>query len=285
MLNRNYLAVLAPAARRGVAIGLLAGVTTAHAQYATAVVDYSPGTGYATEFGSGLGYTRTDSALGEPSRITPGEFGGPVDPFSGPYLREQLLSIGTGGSLTVALAARNDPANPYGLDFQVFGGAFFVIVNGDYSGGGLTDGSRFGHDSGETRVSISADGISYYVLQPRRGPGADGVYPTLGAGDFQVPVNPSLRGEDFAGLGLAGISLKYQGSGGGTGYDIEWAQRPDGTSADLSEITHVRIEVLSGRMEVDALAAVRAVPEPSTWALLILGAGSLLAVSRRPRTR
>lgn len=282
MLNRNCLAT---ATRGGVAIAMLAAVTVVHGQYATAVVDYLPGTGYATEFGSGLGYTRTDSALGEPSRNTPGEFGGPVNPFSSPYLREQLLSIGTGGSLTVALAARNDPANPYGLDFQVFGSAFFVIVNGDYSGGGLTDGSLFGHDSGQTRVSISADGIRYYVLEPRRGAGSVGIYPTQGSGDFQVPVNPSLRGEDFAGLGLAGIGLKYQGSGGGTGFDIEWAQQPDGTAAALAEISHVRIEVLSGRLEVDALAAVRAVPEPSTWALLLVGLGGWLAVSHRPRAR
>jgi hypothetical protein len=43
----------------------------------------------------------------------------------------------------------------------------------------------------------------------------------------------------------------------------------------------VRIEVLTGRSEIDGFAGVRAVPEPSTWALLILGMGGWFAVSRR----
>lgn len=267
-----------------VAAFTLAGVT-GRAQYATAVVDYSPGVGVATEFGTGLGYTLTDSVLGEPSRSTPGPFGGPVDPFSAPYLREQLLSIGTGGSLTVALAARNDPANPYGIDFQIFGGAFFVIVNGDYTGGGITDGTTFGGSSGKTRLSVSPDGITYYTLDPSRAPTADGLYPTRGEGDFHIPVNPALAAGDFAGLGLGEISLKYQLSGGGTGYDLDWAQRPDGTSANISEIQFVRIDVLEGRSDLDGLAAVRAVPEPATWALFLSGlAGGCFWMRRNRET-
>jgi len=35
-------------------------------------------------------------ALGEPSRVTPGDFGGPVDPFDPPYLPTQLVSVGQG---------------------------------------------------------------------------------------------------------------------------------------------------------------------------------------------
>lgn len=253
------------------------------AQYATAVVDYSPGTGYATEFGTGLGFTLEDSVLGEPSRQIPGSFGGPVDPFTAPYLREQLLSIGTGGSVTVALAAQDDPANPYGLDFQVFGGTFFVIVNGDYSGGGITDGTTFGHNTGQTRISISADGVSYYILDPLRAPTADGLYPTRGDGDFQTPVNPALVAGDFAALGLSEISLKYQLSGGGTGYDIDWAQRADGSPAKLSEIQFVRIDVLSGRSDLDGLAAVRLIPEPASGALLLIGLASIVTLAGRNR--
>src|SRR5687768_13257299 len=64
--------------------------------------------GFANNFlsynsGSGIpaGYTNASSALGEPSRITPGQFGGPVDPFNPPYLSEQLVSVGAGGHLTL----------------------------------------------------------------------------------------------------------------------------------------------------------------------------------------
>lgn len=253
------------------------------AQYATSVVAYEPGTGYATEFGTGLGYTRTESVLGEPSRVTPGEFGGPVDPFSAPYLREQVLSLGVGGSLVVALSARNEPSHPYGLDFQIFGSSFFVITNGDYSGGGITDGSTYGGNTGETRVSVSADGLQFYVLDPSRARNPDGLFPTRGNGDFQVPVNPALTGADFAGLGLADIALKYELSGGGTAYDIDWARAADGTPVHLPSIEFVRVDVLSGRSDLDGFAAIRTVPEPSTWALLGAGLAGLVVVGRLQR--
>ena len=251
--------------------------------YATAVVAYEPGTGYATEFGTGLGYTLAESVLGEPSRVTPGEYGGPVDPFNAPYLREQLVSLGAGGSLTVALSARNDASHPYGLDFQIFGGSFFVITNGDYSGGGITDGSTYGGNAGETRVSVSADGIHFYALDPSRARNPDGLFPTRGSGDFQVPVNPALTGKDFARLGLTDIALKYELSGGGTAYDIDWAQSADGTPVHLPAIEYVRVDVVSGRSDLDGFAAIRTVPEPSTWALLAGGLAGILLLGRSPR--
>ena len=61
--------------------------------FADHVTAYEPGTGFATDFSSGLGFTNTVAALGAPSAVTPGEFGGPVTPFSPPFVAEQLLSI------------------------------------------------------------------------------------------------------------------------------------------------------------------------------------------------
>ncbi len=248
---------------------------TGQAQYASQVIGYQSGTGFATEFGTGLGYTTPGSALGEPSRVTPGDYGGPVDPFNPPYLRDQIVSLGTGGSLTVGLAAQNSAANPYGIDFQIYGNTGFIIINGDYSGGGITDGSTFGQNSGQTRVSVSSDGLSFYVLNPALAPVADGLFPSLGTGDFTRPVDPALKNADFANLGLTEIRQKYGGSGGGTGYDIAWAVDANGAAVRLDAIQFVRVEVISGHSEIDAFAAVRDVPEPSVWALLL--AGSALA--------
>lgn len=235
-------------------------------QFADSVVNYTPGTGFATEFGTGLPYTNPSAALGEPTRVIPGEFGGPVDPFNPPYLRDQVVSVGAGGSLTVGFSApiADDPLHPYGLDFLIFGNAGFIVTNGDFSGGGITDGSLFAANDGATRVSVSADNVRFYTLNPSLAPVVDGLYPTVGSGLFSKPVNPALKETDFSGKGLAGIASLYAGSGGGTGYDIAWAQDENGKPVALPEVRFVRVEVLRGASEIDAISAV---PEPSAWLL------------------
>lgn len=245
--------------------------------HATQILGYSPGTGAAN------GYQNPNSALGEPSRLTPGEFGGPVDPFSAPWQSSQLVSIGAGGSLTVRFQfpVLNLDGNPHGLDFLVFGSAAFLITNGDFSGGGITDGSLFGSSTSPTRLSVSADGSQFFTLDPALAPVVDGFFPTDGSGDFSRAVPPTLRETDFSGLGLSGIRSLYDGSGGGTGFDIGWARNADGSPADLDAIQFVRIDVLGDRVEVDGFSAV---PEPTTRALLMLGALVGMAIQRPRRS-
>ncbi|MFM8358147.1 MAG: PEP-CTERM sorting domain-containing protein [Verrucomicrobiota bacterium] len=255
----------------------------ARGQFATQVVSYAPGLGFATEWGTGAGYTNTAAALGEPSRITPGEFGGPVDPFNPPYLSSQLLSVGQGGAVTLALdlPVRNDPLHPWGLDFIIFGGAGLVITNGDYSGGGVSDGSLFGGGDAVTRVSVSPDGLSFYPLDPGLAPAVESGFPTDGRGDFTRPPGPTGRLSELAGLTLDGIRSRYAGSAGGTAYDLSWARDAAGRPVNLSGAAQVRVEVLSGRVEIDGVAAVQAVPEPSVWALGTAGLAGLAGVAVR----
>lgn len=259
-------------------IALLAGSHIAPANSAAEVIQYLPGTG------TPAGYDLTASVLGEPSRVTPGDFGGPVDPFSPPWQSGQLLSIGAGGSLTIRFAhpVLNHPDNPFGLDFLVFGSAGFLITNGDFSGGGITDGSLFGASEGDTRISVSLDGATYFVLDPALAPRADGLFPTDGAGDFSRPVNPALTGTAFNGLALTGIRVAYDGSGGGTGYDINWARDDSGNPAGLDAIQFVRVDVLGDRADLDAFMAV---PEPGAWPLLVAGGLLLAGMPRRPSPR
>ncbi len=267
-------------------VALLSSVPAAFGQFATQVVRYQPGTGYATEFGTGLGYTLADAALGEPSRSTPGDFGGPVDPFAPPYLREQIVSIGQGGVLDVRFdqPIAHDPTHPKGIDFSIFGSTGFVIVNGDYTGGGTTDGSRFGDNGATTRVSVSADGVQYYRLDPALAPRVEGGLPTDGSGDFTRAVDPTLKLSDFAGLGLPGIRGLYAGGAGGAGYDLSWARDGSGNPVALGAASYVRIEVVAGRAEIDGLAAVQTVPEPRSVLLALAGIGVVVGC-RFPRGR
>ncbi|HJN90471.1 MAG TPA: hypothetical protein QGG93_09075 [Verrucomicrobiota bacterium] len=253
-----------------IALGLaaLSGVGEARVtQFAAEVVSYKSGVGFATDWSSGAGYTNRDTVLGAPARETPGEWGGPITPFSPPYRLDQILSIGEGGEVTLKFARpiRDEPLNPFGLDFIVFGAAGFTITNGDFSGGGITDGLLFGQADGETRVLVSADGAAWFALAPEQAPAFDAYHPTDGNGDFGLPTNPALAKGDFDSGGLVKFSELYAGSGGGTGYDIAWAIDADGNPASLGQVQFVRLEVLSGKAEIDAVSDVRPRTDNLAW--------------------
>jgi hypothetical protein len=195
--------------------------------------------------------------LGEPSRFTDDPdpvWGGlwPVDPFGGPYLGDQILQLDTGANLTVEMQRPvvNHPENPYGVDFLVFGNAFFQF-NSDWT---TTSGLLGGTNEGSTRVSVSADGQTFYAMKPVLPSTVDTWFPTDGQGDFGMPVDPALGADDFRGRDLAGVRQLYNGSGGGTGYDISWAVDEQGASVHLPWIRFVRLEQEDGKAEIDAVS-------------------------------
>jgi hypothetical protein len=231
-------------------------LTATAANFAAVVTDYQPGTGFSAR------YTNTAAVLGEPSRVNP--FTEPTDPFNPPYGPDQILSVGAGGSLTVKFAAPvlNHPGNRFGLDFIIFGNSGFIVTNefdlGTFAwvGEPATDGSMFGANSGATRVSVSRDGVTYFPLDPAMAPPVDTLLPTDADGNFTIPADPTLTAADFAGLTLPQIRALYHGSAGGAGYDLSWARDVAGRPVWLPIVNFVRIEVLSGKVEVDGLSVV-----------------------------
>jgi hypothetical protein len=220
------------------------------------VVSYDPGIGFVVRF------TDPSAAVGEPSRVNP--FGDATDPFDPPYGTNQIVSIGVGGSLVVEFKTPilNHPNNVYGLDFTIFGNTGFVITNDfdfatfQWIGTPATDGSLFAQNDGATRVSVSRDGVNYFTLNPAFAGTVDNLFPSDGAGDFHIPVALSVTQEDFAGLTLDGIRAVYNGSAGGTSFDISSAQDAAGNTVFLPEINFVRVDVVSGKSEIDGFAAV-----------------------------
>lgn len=232
----------------------------AAAFHAAKIVGYHPGVGYSANF------THPEAALGEPARVNP--FGEDTDPFNPPYGTNQIVSIGAGGSLVVRFKKPilNHPRNIDRRDFTIFGNSGFIITNEfdlttfNWIGIPATDGSLFGESTGETRVSVSFDGRHFFTLNPEFAPAVDSFPPTDGAGDFGIPVDPKLSAENFAGATLADIRSLYDGSGGGASYDISWAQDSKGRRVWLPMIRFIRIDVISGKAEIDAIAAVERLP-------------------------
>jgi len=269
---------------RSYAVGLaIAGlsfiVNCASAAFADRVESYNPGTGFAVSF-SGVPYTNASAVLGAPN---PNTSFGPVQPFNPPYEVSEIASVGKDGYMVLRFDSpvHNAPGNSFGLDFIIYGSAGFVDT--DYPNG-HTDSfaSMFGNNTGTTRVSVSADNAVFYVLDPSLAPVVDALYPTDGSGQAGLPVNPSLTSSDFADKTLADIRALYANSAGGAGYDISWAQDGSGTPVHLDDIQYIRIDVLSGRAEIDAIAAV---PEPRTWLIAVAGAAVCLIRGWRKRNR
>lgn len=232
--------------------------------YASSVIDYQPGSNASS------GYQNSQTALGEPTRYTGvGVFPSSVSPFNPPFLNTELVSIGSGGSLTLRFdqPISNDPAHPYGQDLLIFGGQFFV--DGDYPNGLAT--GVFGNAS-NSLVEVSIDGSDWHTV-----PGGitSGLYPTLGYLDLPEPTspNPGSVPSDFSrpvdpafspiGKTFAQIVAGYSGSGGGTGIDIG--------AAGLGLASFVRITNLGlAPFSIDAVSAVSPVPAP-TGALVLTG--------------
>ncbi|MAY73120.1 MAG: hypothetical protein CMJ31_00060 [Phycisphaerae bacterium] len=217
------------------------------------------------------GFTDPTAALGSPTRVTAPEsmFGGPVTPFNPSFGAGETVSIGEGGSLTLAFdeAVTDDALNPFGIDLLIFGNAFYFDLDfpNGIAGPLSTEGGV---------IELSADGVNFFQVT---GAEADGGFPTLAFNldgtptDFTRPVDPNF---DASGASFDDIVNGYAGSGGGLGIDI--------ASIGLSSVSYVRISNPFGSgvtPEIDALADVRAIPVPGT--LVLVGVGGLLAGKRR----
>ncbi len=239
---------------------------------------------YEAGIGAAPGYDNPLTALGSPERFTgEGIFPAVVSPFNPPWATNEIVSIGAGGHLTVRFDTPivNHALNPFGIDFIIFTNVGFID---DSFPQGIV-GGVFGNDGGI--VEVSANGTDWVTVTDVM---ANGLFPTMGyldAGpydtsegavetDFTRPIDPSLSFADFLGRDYAGVMSLYDGSGGGTGIDL------NGTG--LSAISYIRISNpgdATMSIEIDGFARVTAIPGPGTLAML---PGVALVFRRRRRS-
>lgn len=230
--------------------------------FASSLIGYDAGTN------ATAGFTDALTALGSPERFT-GEmagFPGVVSPFSPAFGADEIVSVGSGGFLTVAFdqAITDDPDNPFGIDFLIFGNAGFIGF------GEVGDPPSMFGVGGDATVQVSQNGLDWTTVETR----ALDLMPTLGYADsgpfdsfpgsietdYTRPVDPSVTLGDLAGKSLSELVDLYDGSGGGVGFDL--------AGTGLSEVSYIRVlNESASAFEIDAFADV-SVPSPGGVAFL-----------------
>lgn len=267
------------------ALGLVGALQAAASPYATEIVRavgaFGPAPYHDPNSVLGAPATSFRDFFGATARVKLAEaayFLAPTN--SGLLTTNLLLTVGAGDEVIVRFdqPIQDDPAHPYGGDLLVFGNSFFTpnqFVNDttDMNSCALS-GTIF---SEPLRVSVSPGFTGLPGELPNNpdtwpwyrydtGPFADSAFPTHAYQwnrattnwsnelmDFTKPVNPAMQSVFSAGSLTAadGIDL-YDGSGGGTGFDL----RESGFAA----IQYVKVEGIDPDFsdgEVDAFAAVR----------------------------
>lgn len=297
-MNRSSVACIAV----GLLVVVLASASSVRAAvFASEVISYEPGSGLPVEFGSGEPYDIAESALGSPDDIT-GESGPTVlpnvlSPFSAAFNRDEIVSIGEGGHLTLGLP-----------NFAVAGAGpeIGVVTNvnlfdSDYPSGVNTDpAAAFGID--DALVEVSADGTDFIALNGGNSLTFDmpaNFYTNADPFDQEPPDSPAFADfgkpnpvtdfSQFDGTNHAEVLDLLEGSGGGTWLDL------DGTGLD--RIAFIRFSVLddgdaetSLNFDLDAVSLANdavgtpvqtVIPEPAT--LTMFGGLAALAMMRRRR--
>jgi hypothetical protein len=160
------------------------------------------------------------------------------------------VTFGPGSSIIVGFDHKvlDDPANPYGIDLIVFGNSAFT------SQGSVAPNSDMGTFYLSSTAAINADKVKVAVaayLNPGNpndpnfwfgftyGPSADNLFPTNRFAWDSVnkkwgqpqnplkPVNPNLKVSNFDNKTVSQAIALYDGSAGGTGFDLEWLKSQD----------------------------------------------------------
>lgn len=250
--------------------------------FATSVVSYTSGSN------ANPSYTEASSALGSAARTTgSGAFASGVTPFNPAFSTDQIVSVGSGGHLTLGFdtAFTNNASHRFGVDLIIFSNSFFVDQS-FFDADPTNDGSGvlgaapavFG-SAGIADVFVSADGQDWrlaavtslnlfptlaYSDYTQTTPSGPGLVPT----DYTRAIDPAITLASLADLSFGELIARYDGSGGGVGIDI--------ASTGLTSARFVRIENNSNAaFNIDAVSVV---PAPASVMAL---AGIGLSARRR----
>ncbi len=287
-------------------------VTTAHAihpapydfnekDFAVEVISYEPGDGVGTDSITLQPFTNALTALGRPTVDTTGngfdidpDWTIPVVPVWPAYRATELVTIGQGGHLILKFGRRvyDDPRNPFGRDFIIFGNVLQTAAATDQAQTWVHDPEEViltGNVHAEPGlVAVSQDGTNWITFTD--GPFADTFAPTLGRiydPDDPVemtgwtnewwgvptnptwPLDPAVASTNLAGRSLVEVAQIYGHSAGGTSFDLGELDLPVDPDAGWKWIQYVRIKPIPGHgtPEIDAVSIVSPASDYQRWHL------------------
>jgi hypothetical protein len=171
----------------------------------------------------------------------------------------------------------DDPGNRYGIDFVVFGNSAFATLDW------VEHDTDMAQCQLRSPAAVNSEAVLISVAQQPEGPWfcfADGPYgdttfPTNAFAwdtdvndwgvehDWLKPIDPNLNVSDFDGLSAAEAIALYDGSAGGTGFDLQELEPEDyealATDANSGQkwIQYIKVEYLPGGSyagEIDGFA-------------------------------
>lgn len=262
-------------------------------------------------------YNKAANVLGHPTMYMSGMWGGPVTPSNPAWMANELFTLKTDsddeegeigtedgpGYVTIEFDhdVVDDPANPFGLDFIVFGNAMCVLTSSDYiTESGDPRGQKCSGTGNveATKVEVSQDGETWYTSASWGS--SDAFAPTCAylyepenadaalfagnkywgrAAQATKPVNPTVDFATTANMSVADVCQAYNGSAGGTGYDLATAIDAEGNPLPTKDgrkwiryvrVSGVYVETEEGdhgytEPEIDAVADVAPVSDYEKW--------------------
>lgn len=239
------------------------------------------------------GYDFPETALGRPASQTPADYGllpVPLTPLMAAWGTGNIVSLcdyeDLPGYITIEFdhPVVDDPNNPWGLDFIVFGNSFYSYGGADYLTGFENPTNAVVGDGMVAEpgiVEVSQDGTTWFTSPSWLD--ADAFAPTLGykldpenantnlfegnkwwgaKADPTYPVPPHGEGFIAQGTNLAQIATWYNGSAGGAAFDISGLNLP-ATHNGMKWFRYVRItnsnpdpDAGMSSCEIDAVADV-----------------------------
>ena len=238
--------------------------------WAVEVIEYVKGSNCHTNY---PGYTNAMVALGHAATTTSN---GIVDVTFAAWKNTEIVSIGDGGHLTLKMGAKvfdyDDSLHPYGVDLIVYGNAFFVTI--DWNNKYFEEWYQFAGEPAE--IWLSQDSSNWFKTSDTNIL-ADSFFPTQSIdiegnpSDYFYPVNPALLTNDWTNLednhipwSYTNTVIAYEGAAGGAPVNLSILEDEHGNPTNLIWIQFVKIidTYNSVATEIDAVAAVRSLPEP-----------------------